>query len=434
MSWLDDLRQASYRGVPFQVDTVSHEAGDNIVLREYPFQDLPTVLRMGEAAEEIKFSAYVIGRDYTRARDALREALKGDGELVHPTVGTLRVVVAGKYRISEAPTAEGGMARFDLAFVRAQPRRYPAGPQASSATATAQAKAAKKAARERFGAQWGLDGQPGWAAEQMVDRVKKSLETVWGPLSDASKTLGDFNAEVIGSYAALRTGLDYLMRTPRQLADHVATLFELPGELTNAAARDLQKAFAWVFDVQQRIADTGFEVKVMPAIGAGLVMFGNVHASALAVDSVGRRQLAQGHAASDALFETLATAAWVEALRWVELTSYDDAMALRRTVHAQCVRLLKAGSAAAAPSTLPGSNWHDAVAGMMAAALAELQERSRTLVRLTSFTPQQWMPVWLVSYQLYGTAQYADEILGLNPHIEHPLLVPPGQALRVAQH
>ena len=61
MTWLDQLQRASFRGVPFQVDTIDHSAGDNVVMREYPFQDLPTVFRMGEAAEEIKLSAYVIG-------------------------------------------------------------------------------------------------------------------------------------------------------------------------------------------------------------------------------------------------------------------------------------------------------------------------------------------------------------------------------------
>ena len=54
-TWLEQLLPASFRGVPFQVDTIEHQAGDNVVLREYPFQDLPTVFRMGEAAEEIKF-------------------------------------------------------------------------------------------------------------------------------------------------------------------------------------------------------------------------------------------------------------------------------------------------------------------------------------------------------------------------------------------
>ena len=57
MAWFDQLTTASFRGVAFQVDTIDVTAGDNTVVREYPFQDLPTVFRMGEGVEEIKFSA-----------------------------------------------------------------------------------------------------------------------------------------------------------------------------------------------------------------------------------------------------------------------------------------------------------------------------------------------------------------------------------------
>ena len=46
IAWLKQLRRASWRNVPFQVDTVDISAGQNTVLREYPFQDLPTVFSM----------------------------------------------------------------------------------------------------------------------------------------------------------------------------------------------------------------------------------------------------------------------------------------------------------------------------------------------------------------------------------------------------
>ncbi|MEY2689818.1 MAG: hypothetical protein RL375_4017 [Pseudomonadota bacterium] len=434
MAWLDQLRPASFRGVPFQVDTVDITAGDNVVLREYPFQDLPTVFRMGEAAEEIKLSAYVIGDDYDEQRNALRQVLSGEGVLVHPTAGSIRCFVAGKYSVKEAPTAEGGMARFDLVFVRAEPRRYPVGATNGQADARAKAAAAKVAARDAFAAQWSLNGQPGWVADRAVARIGASLDATWTKLADASKTLGDFNSTLIGNYQALRSGLDTLLSTPRQLGDNIATLFELPGELTNAAARDLQAAFQWVFNVKDRIAATDFEVIVMPAVGAGLVMYGTGNAAALAVDSATRAQLARLTAASDQLIEALATAAWVEATTWADLASYDDAMTLRADVSTQLTRLLTQASTEAATDTLPTLSWHDATLSLYTAALADLQARSRDLVRLTSYTPQGWEPVWLISYKLFGTADYADEILGMNTHIQHPLLVPPGKPLRIVRH
>jgi prophage DNA circulation protein len=53
---------------------------------------------------------------------------------------------------------------------------------------------------------------------------------------------------------------------------------------------------------------------------------------------------------------------------------------------------------------------------------------------LTTYTPESWQPVWYVSYRLFGTIAWADEIMAMNPHIRHPLLVPPGKALRIVRH
>ena len=92
-AWIKQLKVASFRNVPFSVDSTERSPGLNTVLREYPFQDLPTVFSMGEAAEEIKFSAYVIGGGYMARRDALEKALKQQesGVLMHPTIGAVRV-------------------------------------------------------------------------------------------------------------------------------------------------------------------------------------------------------------------------------------------------------------------------------------------------------------------------------------------------------
>lgn len=432
--WLDQLRMGSYRGVPFHVDSLDWTMGDNVVLREYPFQDLPTVFSMGRAAEHIKFSAYVIGSDYHLQRDALIEALTGTGLLMHPTAGTMRVFVNGKFTIKENPTAEGGMARFELSFVVAETRRYPQGVVNTQSDAAAKAAAAKAAAKDAFAAQWMLKEKPGWVADRAVNRIKDAVAATWSKLARVTQGLGDFTSEVIGNYQALTSGLNDLVRTPRLLADQIATLFELPTDLSQAAARDFQAAFSWVFDLDKRLRKTDFEVSVMPAVGAGLVMYGTGNADAIGTESATRVLLASLTAASDQLVESLATAAYVQATAVVELANYDEAMAMRRTVSEQVTRLMLEASAAPASSVMPVSSWHDGMLGLQTAALRDLQVRSRDLVRLTSYTPQSWQPVWYISYQLFGTVAYADEILLMNPHIRNPLLVPPGRALRIVRH
>lgn len=434
MEWFDQLKPASFRGVPFHVDTIEVTAGDNTVLREYPFQDLPTVFRMGEGVEEIKFSAYVIGGDYIEQRQALREVLTGEGVLIHPTAGSIRVYVVGKYTIKENPTAEGGMARFDLTFVRAEARRYPVGVANTESQAAQAAADLKESAIDQFAEAFDILSAPGWVADRVMTNLTASLDGVWGQVKGVTAGLGDFTNGAIAGYQTLRTNLDDLVRTPRLLAEAIGNLFSVPTELSAALAREFQSAFAWGFDLDKKIVKTDFEVSVMPAVGADLVMFGAGNAEALGLDSAARRQLTQMTAVTDQLFESLATAGFVEAGAAVELAGYDEAIALRRAVHEQCTRLLMEASTQAASPKLTATSWHGAMQALHTAALADLQVRSRDLVRLTSYTPQGWEPVWYISYKVFGTAAYADEILAMNPHIEHPLLVPPGKPLRLVRH
>lgn len=433
--WVDQLRPASFRGVPFHVDTIDWTAGDNVVMREYPFQDLPTVYRMGAAAQEIKLAAYVIGDDYHLKRDALMAALTGGGVLVHPTAGAMRVFVAGKFSVREAPTAEGGMARFDLSFVRADhARRYPLAAASTPAAASAQAEVAKAAAVAAFGAEWKTAGKAGWVTESATSRLRQALDRAIGPMRAAASQVQGWVGTVNAAYRNAVDGLNTLVSAPRALADQVRQLFALPGDLKAAAARDLQEAMRGLFDLPSKMPRSPFEVAVMPAPGAGLVMYGTGSPGAAGQASIGQQQIEALAAAGDRLICSLAVATYVQAGAVAELQSYDDAMAMRAAVHAELMRLLRAGSAAAAAADAPTDSWHDALLVLHGAALADLQARSRDLVRLTTYTPESWQPVWYVSHRLYGTTAYVDELLQANPHIEHPLLVPPGRPLRVARH
>lgn len=446
MSWLDQLQPASLDGVPFQVDTIEVSFGDNTVLREYPFQDLPTVFRMGEGVEDIKFAAYVIGDDYIDQREALREVLTGERVLIHPTAGALRVYVVGKPTMKENPSAEGGMARFELHFVRAEARRYPVGVANTQAQADSAALDASDAAQDQFAADWNLKDVPGWTASAAITNLTDSLDGLWANVKTVQTGLGDYSNQLIGGYQALRSNLGVLINAPRQLAGSIASLFSLPTDLSAALSRDFQSAFGWAFDLDKKRVRNAFQSVVIPAPqsngrsgagDAGLVIYGTANAallSATSTASTAGTQLAQLMAASDQLFETLATAAYVRAVASMELTGYDEALTLRRTINDQCIRLLLEASSAAPPGGLTKSLWHTAVLAMHSKALGDLQVRSRDLVRLSTYTPQAWEPVWLISYKLFGTAAYADEILAMNPHIRHPLLAPPGRALRVARH
>ena len=149
MTWRDDLRPASFRGVPFEVSGHETPAGRRLVVDVYPERDTPGVQDMGaQRGAPIRLDAFVHGSDYMPARNALIDALNrpGPGELVHPYYGRLWVQ-AGECSWTES-VADGGMCRFALEFYeRAEVERTvervttPAAAAAAAATAQAQAQA-----------------------------------------------------------------------------------------------------------------------------------------------------------------------------------------------------------------------------------------------------------------------------------------------------
>jgi len=121
MSWRDNLRPASFRGVPFSVTSMETEVGRDGVLQE-PLGDGGGYFDdQGRKVRRFRLSAFVIatgdGSDYARRRDALITAVeqKGAGTLVHPTFGTLRVQVLPPVVLSET-MEEGRAATFRLEF------------------------------------------------------------------------------------------------------------------------------------------------------------------------------------------------------------------------------------------------------------------------------------------------------------------------------
>ena len=116
-TWRDQLHPASFRGVPFHVDSDSMPAGRRTQTHEYPQRDKPLVEDLGRVTREIKLAAFVIGEDCYFQRDNLLNALDkpGAGELVHPWYGRL-TATATVCSVSHE-RREGGMVRFDLVFV-----------------------------------------------------------------------------------------------------------------------------------------------------------------------------------------------------------------------------------------------------------------------------------------------------------------------------
>ncbi|WP_085908475.1 DNA circularization protein [Kiloniella majae] len=115
---LSKYREASFRGIPFHVDSSQRKSGHRVDVKEYPFQSEGLVTDMGRKDDRFDLSIYLLGDDVLERRIDLEEAFNkiGSGPLVHPTRGELNVQVVD---VSDNEKfTELGVADFKVSFVR----------------------------------------------------------------------------------------------------------------------------------------------------------------------------------------------------------------------------------------------------------------------------------------------------------------------------
>ncbi|WP_353191958.1 DNA circularization N-terminal domain-containing protein [Pandoraea pnomenusa] len=453
-TWLNQLRTASWRDVPFQVDTTEMTDGDNTVLREYPFQDLPTVFRMGAGANEIKFSAYLIGDDYLDQLGKLRQVLTGDGVLVHPTQGSIRCWCNGKYTVKEAPTSEGGCARLELSFVRAEPRRYPAGVTNTTDQVSEAADNAEKSLIDSLAANFNVSDLTGWAKDNVLSRMRSALDTVWDGISAVNGAFDTYNS-LVRQYITFP--LNELSAISSVLGSRFSDLTKIPDTLTSGdawsvfgAARNLWKAPTATQSLLSQstpvpASPSGLPQAISPDVAAAYASTGFTPSSAQAklaeaftppvspYQTASRQAEAQALKTLEGFVNGVMTIMAVRAVTQIDLDNYDQALALRSDFGQQITELILA-SAAEPIGGVGATTTHDSLVRLKTAVLTDLQARSRDLARLTTYTPESWQPALYVSYRMFGTTRWADEIMAMNPHVRHPLLVPPGTPLRITKH
>lgn len=218
MSWRDDLRPASFRGVGFHVADHETPTGRRLVVEDFPERDTPGYQDMGKNwRDPIRLNAFVWGPDYMARRDALLDAIENSsapGELVHPYLGRMWVSV-GACTLTES-AEEGGLARFQLVFHRRAVVERQLTRTTTSASATVAAQAAQSTALTD--AQDAISGEAPSAslasrlAVALVADEQGVLVLVGLPSSPVPPTLDAF-ADAVG---AAITSLDIALAVARR--------------------------------------------------------------------------------------------------------------------------------------------------------------------------------------------------------------------------
>lgn len=93
--WFEQLQPGSWRGVGFVMDAAATTTGRRIAMHEYPYRDTVWPEDLGKLPRQYVFRAYLTGDDVYQQRDRMMAACEraGAGTLVHPTLGSLTVVL-----------------------------------------------------------------------------------------------------------------------------------------------------------------------------------------------------------------------------------------------------------------------------------------------------------------------------------------------------
>lgn len=145
------LQPASFRGVPFLVDTAGGTGGRHLVTHEFPLRDDPYTEDLGRASRRFRLHAFVVDQlpgtlfdlasgsllsgdlsfggspSYIDQRDDLIDAIEGDNTaatLVHPTMGAFSCR-AGLLQWTERIVERFGYCEFQLEFVVDGPQPSP---------------------------------------------------------------------------------------------------------------------------------------------------------------------------------------------------------------------------------------------------------------------------------------------------------------------
>lgn len=201
MSWIDNLQDASLRGVPFKVDEDEATFGRRVQVHEYPNRDKPWAEDMGRATRRFSVQAYLVGDDYFEQRNRLIEAVEKPGSctLVHPFYGEMTVTVTDEVRVSHTKD-EGRMCRVSFSFIESGELSFPKAGIATGTKLTGAAALMDNFLSSAFEA-FGLDGLPDFTqngllddATEMFDTVTDAMQYVDSGISAASRLMqGDLS-------------------------------------------------------------------------------------------------------------------------------------------------------------------------------------------------------------------------------------------------
>ncbi|RFB73819.1 MULTISPECIES: DNA circularization N-terminal domain-containing protein [unclassified Herbaspirillum] len=399
--WRKRLQPASFRGVPFKVDSDSSPVGRDVVVHEYPKKDKPYVEDSGRKTRVFRFPAFVIGPDCFDQRDKLLLALDtaGSGELVHPWYGRMKVTANGDCTVSH-DRREGGMVRFDLAFVEAGELGFPTVKPNNAKQVQTSAQAVRDSASTRFA-----------AALEQVNMAKVKVNNITSSISSMYATINNNLRPLTSLFSSASGMINSIMNAPQNMA---AMVF---GTLS-----DLERAFSSFGGSGSSIGGSSSAVQsfaaapVPPGADAG-----KLHSALVG--------LLQDASIYNGLLDTAQVPVIAAPDAPVGIPDLDTQLSQEpdgatAPITSDVIDIRDGLNEAIHVVAMSASGDHYLVlTDARQAANLHLSNVARAGIRLISYSPRATTPALVLAYRLYADASRAGEIVSRNK-LRHPGFVP----------
>jgi len=395
MAWKDKLKPASFRGVPFEVESDDGSFGRRVQVHEYPDRDLPFVEDLGRATREMNITAFLVGADYMEKRDRLLAAIEepGPGALVHPWYGERKVSLKDAVRVSHS-SKNGGMCVITMSFVEAGELAFPNARDSLGAQSLLAADKVQEVAIDDFKQSFSLDQMPAFVAAD-------ALSTLETGLTNIEKGLGSARG---------------LLANPAgYLTQQLPTLMSNRGDLGRAVFGMFHRGTSVISSTRGLFGGGGAYGRNRDAVRSPASLSSSFQAAPLPVSSASpsRQRIIENRKAINALMSraTLVQAAGMTAS--MDLPVYDDAIQIRKQL----------GGAIDSESMNANDSVYVALQDLRASVHADVTNRLASSARLQTIQPNGVAPALVLAYDRYEDVEREQQLVETNK-LSRPGFVP----------
>lgn len=414
MTWYDDKLPASLGGIALHYQEVSTTAGRRTSVHEFYGDSREAYVEdIGPVTWRATINVFLVGLDYNVQRDALVEVLnsKGPHEFVHPLRGPIMVRLGSEARLDES-VREGGMVRIGQLDLVQAGLAYPVvtmetGPRLVKMAFDA---AAIMAANTTLDASDAIDP----VRTGVLDALRSVIAAIRKANGRATATLNQVDS-LSNQINQLEEGIDAMLNSPAALMSSLTGLglavYNLFGqfEFASRSVTVEDPVFPVVAEATAAIDD--------------LASFTTVPVAAAWLPSGPQQELAAAaHAEIQLQTQALAFIGGAGIAGKLPYASASEAGAL--------LTKISNGLAAAMSAPTLASEAHQALAELRATVIRNVIDRQAKLPQVVQITTPAAMPAVVLSWELYGDASRASELVRAN-RVRNALMVPGGTELEV---